>query len=128
MKTLNDLLDEAAQNSRPGVGLLTDAENVSYADLKTRVMTIAANLRKIGIKRGDRVAIVHRNSPIFIEAYFALSRLGAIAVPINYMIHNPEELAYMLNDCGAVGIVTQKEFIKGLREAAKLSGQISFFG
>ncbi len=126
MKTLNDLLDEAAQNSRQNSGLWTGTENLSYADIKNRVLTIASNLKKNGIKQGDRVAIVHRNSPVFIEAYFALSRLGAIAVPINYMIHNSEELAYMLGDCGAVGIVTQEEFIKGLRGAVKLLDKIKF--
>ncbi len=126
MRTLNELLDHSAQNSRPGIGLLTETENLPYAELKNRVLTIASNFKRNGIKKGDRVAIIHRNSPVFIETYFALSRLGAIAVPINYMIHHPEELAYMLNDCGAVGIVTQKEFIKGLREAAKLTGQIKF--
>ena len=121
MKTLNALLDHAAQTAPSSAGLITGEEKISYADLKTRVLSIAAALRARGINSGDRVAIIHRNSPVFIEAYFALSRLGAIAVPINYMIHNPEELAYMLNDCKALGVVTQKEFLKGVREAVKMS-------
>ena len=109
MKTLNELLDQAAQNSHSSMGLITAEEKISYAELKTRVLSIATALKERGVRFGDRVAIIHRNSPAFIEAYFALSRLGAIAVPINYMIHNPEELAYMLNDCAALGVVTQKE-------------------
>ena len=121
MKTLNALLDHAAQTAPSSAGLITGEEKISYADLKTRVLSIATALRARGINSGDRVAIIHRNSPVFIEAYFALSRLGAIAVPINYMIHNPEELAYMLNDCKALGVVTQKEFLKGVREAVKMS-------
>ena len=123
MKTLNDLLDHAAQSAAPRSGLMTAEKFISYAELKSRVLLTASSLKARGIKKGDRVAIVHRNDPVFIEAYFSLSRLGAVAVPINYMIHNPEELAYMLNDCGAAGVVTQKEFLKGIREAAKISPQ-----
>jgi long-chain acyl-CoA synthetase len=119
MKTLNDLLDHAAQSAPPRSGLMTADKFISYAELKSRVLLAASGFKTRGIKQGDRVAIVHRNAPVFIEAYFSLSRLGAIAVPINYMIHNPEELAYMLGDCGAAGIVTQKEFLKGLRDAVK---------
>lgn len=121
MKTLNELLDQAAQNSHSSMGLITAEEKISYAELKTRVLSIATALKERGVRFGDRVAIIHRNSPAFIEAYFALSRLGAIAVPINYMIHNPEELAYMLNDCAALGVVTQKEFLKGIRQAVQLA-------
>jgi long-chain acyl-CoA synthetase len=123
MKTINDLLDHAAESASPSSGLVTADENISYTELKEKVLSIAAGLKARGIKSGDRVAIVHRNSPVFIEAYFALSRIGAIAVPINYMIHNGEELAYMLNDSGVSGIVTQKEFLKGLREAVQITSR-----
>lgn len=127
MKTLNDLLDHAAKNAHPRSGLVTADEKISYADLKRRVLSIATGLKARGIKAKDRVAIIHRNDPVFIEAYFAVSRLGGVAVPINYMIHNASELAYMLNDCGAAGVVTQKEFLKGLREAAKTLPHLKHF-
>jgi len=61
---------------------------------------------------------VHRNGIPFVATYFALARLGAVAVPINFMVQKPDELAHMLNDCRAVAAVTQQEFLPGLRAAA----------
>lgn len=119
MKTLNDMLDAAAREAPDKAAYVTlDGETTSYADFRARVLRAAAGFEAAGLKKGDCVAIVHRNSPLFVEAYFALLRLGAIAVPINFMVQKPDELAYMLNDCKAVGVVTQGEFLKGLRGAA----------
>ncbi len=118
MKTLNDMLDEAAAEAGGWPALVTVDEEITFGELKQAVLKMAAGFAGQGIKKDDCVAIVHRNSPRFVIAYFALNRLGAVAVPINFMVQKSDELAYMLNDCKAVGIVTQKEFLKGLRGAA----------
>ena len=55
-------------------------------------------IRATGGRRIPRIAIVHRNAPEFVVAYFAINRLGAIAVPINFMVSKADELAYMLGD------------------------------
>ncbi len=115
IKNLNDLLDEAVNSASRRTAYVTQDESLTYAEFYRRVLATAAGFAALGVKRGDCIAIVHRNSPIFIQAYLAAMRLGAIAVPINFMVQKPDELAYMLNDCKAVGIVTQKEFLKGLR-------------
>lgn len=118
MKTLNDLLDAAASEAPRRTALATQDAAIAYEELRRRVLSAAAGFEAAGVKFGDCVAVVHRNSPFFVEAYLALSRLGAVAVPLNFMVQKADELAYMLNDCGAVGVVTQKEFLKGLRGAA----------
>ena len=119
IRTLNDLLDAAAApRSRPG-GFITPSEHLNYRDLRSRVLQTAAGLHAAGIDRGDRVALVLRNDISFIVSYFALARLGAIAVPINFMVQKPKDLAYMLSDCRAKAAVTQTEFLPGLRAAAK---------
>lgn len=119
MKTLNDLIDRAAKEDGHRLALVTQDERITYAQFHSRVLETAAGFAQKGVRSGDCVAIVHRNSPHFVTAYFALVRLGAVAVPINFMVQKADELAYMLKDCGAVGLVTQKEFLKGLRAAAK---------
>lgn len=121
MKNLNEMLDAAARSDADRVALATRSDSVTFAALRRGTLAAAAGLRAAGIGKGDRVAIVHRNDPFFVQAYFALVRLGAVAVPINFMIQKPAELAYMLDDCAAKGVVTQKEFLKGLREAATLT-------
>ena len=123
--TLNDLLDAAAaRRPRPG-GLVTQDERLSYRDLRLLVLRAAAGLHAAGIGRGDRVALVLRNGIPFVVSYFALARLGATAVPINFMIQKPEDLAYMLGDCGAKAAVTAAEFLPGLRAAQKQAGSLN---
>ncbi len=118
MTTLNGLLDRAAQEGGEKTAYVIGARRLSFAQVYADVLSVAEGLRAEGVRKGDRVAIVHRNGPEFVVAYFALSRLGAIAVPINFMVQKPDELAYMLRDCGALGVVTQAEFLPGLLGAA----------
>ncbi|HBL17176.1 MAG TPA: long-chain-fatty-acid--CoA ligase [Elusimicrobia bacterium] len=118
MTTLNALLDRAAQEGGERPAFVMGERAVSFRAVRHEVLSTAEGLRRSGVLRGDRVAIVHRNAPEFVVAYFALNRLGAVAVPINFMVQKADELAYMLNDCGACGVVTQTEFLPGLIAAA----------
>jgi long-chain acyl-CoA synthetase len=118
MKTLNDLLDLAARENGSKIAVVMQEQTMTYSQLHELTARAAAGLHAAGVRAGSCVAIIHRNDSSFIATYFALARLGAIAVPINFMVKKPEELAYMLNDCKAVGVVTQKEFLNGIREAA----------
>ena len=118
MKTLNDMLDAMATELPDKPFLVTADETITFGQFRERVLRRAAGFAANGVRRETCVAIVHRNSPFFVEAYFALARLGAVAVPINFMVQKADELAYMLNDCQALGVVTSKEFLRGIRGAS----------
>jgi len=118
MSTLNALLDRSAQEGGGKTALIFGDREISFHGVRQQVLEIAEGLRRSGIVKGDRVAIVHRNAPEFVIAYFAINRLGAIAVPINFMVSKADELAYMLGDCGAKGVFTQNDFLPGLSAAA----------
>jgi long-chain acyl-CoA synthetase len=118
MSTLNSLLDRAAQEGGEKTFLVHEGRAFSFSAVYDATRSIAEGLRRRGVAKGDRVAIVHRNAPEFVIAYFAINRLGAIAVPINFMVQKADELAYMLKDSGASGVVTQTEFLPGLTGAA----------
>lgn len=122
--TLNDILDGAAEARPDFVGLVAASQDgtersVTFEELRRLVLKAAAGFRARGIAKGDCVSIVHRNGLEFITAYFALVRLGAIAVPINFMVQKAEELRFMLDHCGAKGVVTQREFLPGLMAAKR---------
>jgi long-chain acyl-CoA synthetase len=119
MKTLNDVLDQAAEKFPNKACYVTADRTMTFSELRENVLRAASGFAANGVRREACVAIVHRNSPEFVIAYFALNRIGAIAVPINFMVQKPDELAYMLNDCKSLGVVTQREFLKGLRGAAQ---------
>jgi len=118
MTTLNALLDRSAQEGGEKTAYVFGDRRLTFSSVYREVLSVAEGLRAEGVAKGDRVAIVHRNGPEFVAAYFALNRLGAIAVPINFLVQKPDELAYMLRDCGALGVVTQAEFLPGLIGAA----------
>ncbi|MDD5657517.1 MAG: long-chain-fatty-acid--CoA ligase [Elusimicrobia bacterium] len=118
IRTLNDLLDAAARRRGRGTALAALDRRYSYRRLRRLVLAAAAGLREGGVRRGERVAIMHRNGMPFIVTYFALARLGAVAVPINFMVTKPAELAFMLNDCRAVAAVIEAEFLPQLLAAA----------
>ncbi len=81
--TLNYILDSSRgkYGDRPAVGMAMKRP-LSYTELHHHVITLAVKLMEMGIGKGDRVALLAENSPYWGMAYFAIVRLGAIAVPI----------------------------------------------
>jgi len=81
--TLNYILDTSVEqfSELPAIGMATE-EALSYQEFYDRIIALAHHLAREGVKKGDRVAILAENSPNWGTAYFAIVRLGAIAVPI----------------------------------------------
>jgi fatty-acyl-CoA synthase len=77
--------------------ILFEGEKISYMELHRRANRTSCWLQSLGIKKGDRVAVMLNNCPEFIELYLACSRLGAIFVPVNFRLAIPE-LAYTLKN------------------------------
>jgi long-chain acyl-CoA synthetase len=71
-----------------------------YATLAARAARLAGAFAAAGLTRGERVALVSRNDPAYIETLFGCWWAGLVAVPVNSKLH-PKELAYVLADCGA---------------------------
>jgi fatty-acyl-CoA synthase len=82
-----------------------EGESITWARLHDRVRSAAAAFAGQGVSRGDRVAILMTNRPEFVESVLAANAIGAIAVPVNFRLA-PAEAAYILQDSGAVLIVT----------------------
>jgi len=71
-----------------------------YATLAARAARLAGAFAAAGLARGERVALVSRNDPAYIETLFGCWWAGLVAVPVNSKLH-PKELAYVLANCGA---------------------------
>jgi long-chain acyl-CoA synthetase len=78
----------AAHLDRPA--LLFEGERISYGELDRRAAVAAAALEERSVKRDDRVALKLPNTPDYIAAYFGILRLGAVAVPLNVLLAQPE--------------------------------------
>jgi long-chain acyl-CoA synthetase len=95
------LLDEAAQHHGRRTALVFFGRRTSYRALRRAVDRFAGGLAALGVTRGDRVALVMPNCPQYVVAFYAVLRLGAIAVPTN-PLYTESELAHQLKDSGAV--------------------------
>src|SRR6202012_2154965 len=93
----------AAHPDRPYV--ITDAHRYSYRDLREWSRQLARGLYGIGVRAGDRVALVVDNRPEFVAVKLAVARLGSVAVPVNFS-YRADELAVVLNSAQASVLIS----------------------
>ncbi len=107
--------------SRPDrAAIRFEGRTITWADLHDRVGRLAGALSRLGVARGDRVAVLMLNRPEFVETVLAANRIGAIAVPVNFRLV-PAEIAYVLGDSGATVVVTDPT-LAPVAEAAVAEG------
>ncbi|MBK5294770.1 MAG: long-chain-fatty-acid--CoA ligase [Acidobacteriia bacterium] len=80
----------------------------TYREFQERIQRAASSLRSMGVKPGDRVAVLALNSPAALEPHFAVPMLGAVLVMLNTRLQ-ASELAWILNHCEAKVLITQPE-------------------
>jgi len=83
----------------------------SFPELNDCANRVANAMRGMGIKPGDRVAVLALNEPEYLELFFGLAKIGAVMVPINYRLA-PPEVAYIVNDCGTMTFIFGKEYVQ----------------
>ena len=103
---LGDTLARTARRLPDKTALVWQDRRDTYAELDTAVNRCANAVAERGIAKGDRVAMLAHNHRDFVVVYFALARLGAISVPINYML-GAADVAYILQHAGASGLVVE---------------------
>ena len=107
-QTLVDMLDVSVRRHRRRVALEFFGAETTYAELGDQVAMAANALRKLGVRRGDRVALVLPNCPQHVVAFYAILRIGAIAIEHN-PLYTERELRHQFEDHGAkVAIVWDK--------------------
>jgi fatty-acyl-CoA synthase len=107
--TLGDLVDQLAAATPTACAVVFGEERLDYADLKRRVDEFARALMAVGIRHGDRVALLISNRPEWIIASHAAAKIGAIVAAIS-TFSTPRELAWSLEHCGASALVMLSAF------------------
>jgi fatty-acyl-CoA synthase len=113
MDNFSSILDYHATRRPDKVVIIAGDRTLTNAQLLARVEALAAALRHRGVERGDRVALLMYNHPEFIEALFAVNRLGAALLPLNYRLA-PAEWQYILENSEAGVIITEPDFAEGI--------------
>jgi len=125
-QTLGDILRRTAQRLPDKTAVICGQTEWSYAQFDALVSRLAVGLVAIGIKTGDHVAMLARNSHGFAAMRFALARMGAVLVPINFML-KADEVAYILRHAQAKVLVTDTELTPLAKAASTLNTQVAEF-
>ncbi|MBX3660346.1 MAG: acyl-CoA synthetase [Ramlibacter sp.] len=115
--TIGDVLRRTAQRLPDKPAVVFDGVTWTYRELDAMGNRVANALAARGVGAGDRVAILSRNSSSFVALRFALARIGAVLVPINFML-NAGEIAFILRSCGARTLAVGSEFLATGQQAA----------
>jgi long-chain acyl-CoA synthetase len=118
---LYQVLDDTARDF-PGLdAVIFQGQGIKYGELAGWARDLASGLHQIGIKKGQRVAIMLPNCPQYIVAYFAILKLGGVVVNVNPM-YVERELEFQLHDAGAEAIVALRDLLPRLET---VKGKIS---
>ena len=122
--TLADTLRRTAARVPDRLGLACGATRWTYREFHAVSERLAAALLARGIRRGDKVAVLARNSHGFVALRYALMRLGAVMVPINFMLQ-PDDVAFILNHSGARMLACDSGMVEIACKGAKLAPHVS---
>jgi long-chain acyl-CoA synthetase len=110
------MVSDAALRNPDGEALISGDCRMTWRDVVQRSAQVAAGLRKAGLQSGDRVALLLGNRVEFVLAMFAAAQLGVVTVLLSTRQQTPE-IAYVLNDCGAVMVIHEATLADRLPEA-----------
>jgi len=108
MSTVRELFLFFTNKFSDNIALVEDDQRVSYKDLGSMVDSFSYFLNSKGIKKGDAVIILLPNSIEFVVAFFSISNLGAVSVPVNTSFKK-DEIAYYVDHSSAKLILTQAQ-------------------
>lgn len=111
LNNLYHIVETNAKQSPKKTIIFEEDLEISNQELKSRVDAVAEFLYNRGIKPQDKIALVMSNSWQFIVNLFAISKVGAVIVPINNFLKE-DELAYILNDSQAKMLFSSFKFAK----------------
>jgi long-chain acyl-CoA synthetase len=108
-----DVVREAAEGHPSKAALIFQGRMYSYEELDDIVDTTGAALAALGVRQGDRVALIAGNVPEFVSCFYGTLRIGAVISPLNVML-TLEELAPILADSGAKVAISDLTLLPGL--------------
>jgi long-chain acyl-CoA synthetase len=111
------LLDTVAKHP-DDIAISFNEIQIPYKELNARVNMFAHALQKTGVEKGDTIALLLVNSPVYVIAFFAVLKIGAVVANLNVGIQG-EELIRCLNESGAKVVVTMDLFAQNIYKVIK---------
>jgi acyl-CoA synthetase (AMP-forming)/AMP-acid ligase II len=103
------LLTKSARTFPQRLAIAYGDYELTYQQANERINKLANGLTRLGIKKGENVAILLHNCPEFLETLFACFKAGIGTVPINFRLH-PKECSFIIDNSEAVAVVLGDDF------------------
>jgi long-chain acyl-CoA synthetase len=114
--------EERVREQGEQVSLIFEGREITNLEMIRTGRRLGNALRGLGVKRGDRVILQMPNCPEVLQCFHAVWRIGAVVVPINYLI-GEEETAYIYEDSGAKVVISSQAFLPKIKVGqAKVPG------
>jgi len=116
---LDERIAHHARSTPVAPAVIFEQRTTSYGEIAERAERVAGGLDAAGVERGERVGLLLRNMPEFVEVLLACLRLGAILVPLNTRL-TPVELSEIAADAGLSVLITELAFADAIAELEAL--------
>ena len=121
---VNQFLEQSAQTYPDKPAVWYKDNWYTYATIEERANQVANYLKKSGIRRGDRVALLYENSTNYIISYFAILKAGGVVVAINTQ-STVDSIVYYLNHSDAGAVISNQRFTRQLIPALQKTPSVN---
>lgn len=108
-----NLLERSAARSPNAIAIAIGETRISYSELAHRVRSLEQGMAELGIRKGDRVALMLPNTPAYVMTSYALLRIGAVILNVSPQSQG-SELLHILRETEAMALFTLDVFLPGL--------------
>jgi benzoate-CoA ligase family protein len=109
-----DILERNVRERPDAMALASDSRTLTFAEVAAEVNRTASALARLGVRRGDTVALLAPDSPEWVATFFAVIKLGGVVASFNTLL-TAAEYAYMLDDCGARLLVVDQSLLGAVK-------------
>lgn len=111
---LHQIVTDVSREYPSNIAIIDSSRSITYKELEKAIDCIAARLVGLGLRKGERLGIISRNSIEYVAVFFAASQAGAVSVPLNNSL-KPVGIAEQAVDCSISGLY----YGKGMEDVAK---------
>ncbi|HQP32031.1 MAG TPA: AMP-binding protein, partial [Deltaproteobacteria bacterium] len=125
--SIGDMLVRTAQRYPQKAAFIFRDQRIDFREFNARVNRCAHGLKKLGVEKGDRAAILSHNCDQFLTFWWALMKLGAIITPLNFMF-KAEEIRYIITHSEPTVFFVEDSLVQGVLEIKESLTSVRHFG
>jgi acyl-CoA synthetase (AMP-forming)/AMP-acid ligase II len=110
---MGEILKVNAQKFGDKLALKDSKRQLSFKEYNSRSCMLANGFIDMGLKKGDRLAVISTNCLEFMEIYAAVAKAGIVVVPINWRLA-PRDMQFIINNSDAKAVIVRDEFVKNI--------------